>query len=131
MELINIPTKLYRVGKRIADDQGLWYDKDGNYTGLIHTVPGAAAAALPMGFDPIFRADGQRWISVTDTPAALPNWFSRDDMRVLFPRGYDVMEIEVLRYRRFFFEGFQHEVYSKDDEISIRVLDPALIWEGW
>lgn len=131
MEMINTPSTLYRVGKRNADDEGLWYDKDGNYTGKIHTVPGAVAAGLPMGFDPIFRTDGHQWISVTDTPDALPNWFSVGDMSILFRRGYDVLEITVERYRRFFFEGFQHEVYSKADEISMRVLHPTVIWKDW
>lgn len=119
-------TKLYRVG----NTQGLWYDADGNYTGLIHKLEDGAAGALPMGFDPIFRTDGQKWISVTTSLETLRNWFSEADMRELLPQGYVVEEIDALRHRQVSFEGFSHEVYSARDAISIRTIDPTLLYPG-
>jgi hypothetical protein len=131
VEHIHGQRKLYRVGRRNCDDQGLWYDSDGNYTGLIHTVPGSAAAMLPMGLHPVFRSGGFEWISVTDTKEMLPLWFTVRDMHILHPRGYDVLEIDVDYYRRLHFDSYSHEVYARGAERYIKVLSPGEIWKDW
>lgn len=130
IEFINKPGLLYRVGK--ADDQadGLWYDADGKETGLIHTLKNAAAASLPMGPHPLFRVDGCKWISATDTRAMLRQWFSYGDILELLDRGYEVFEIEVRNYRRFFFPGYAHEVFCKEQVIDRRVIDPEEVYPG-
>lgn len=129
-EIIDIPSRVYRVGHH-THREGLWYDRDGNPTGRIHTVPGAAAAALPMGLHPVFWAEGSRWQSVTDTPLMLKNWFSVEDMRHLLPRGYQVFEIEVSRYRRLRFKdyGYAHEVIRPEDTLSVWAIPPETIYE--
>lgn len=127
MEKIEKRAKLYRVGRDTFDD-GLWYDRHGNETGIIHTIPFAAAAALPMGPNPIFRSDGRQWISCTDTIAMLRVWFSVENLRWLLDHGYQVQEIEVERYRRVTFPMFEHEVFCREDVIAIASIDPSLVY---
>ncbi|RUW57118.1 hypothetical protein [Mesorhizobium sp. M8A.F.Ca.ET.021.01.1.1] len=124
IELIEGRAKVYRVG-HMADSQGLWYDAEGSATGLIHTLDGAQAAALPMGPHPYFRAFQSRWISVTDSMANLCNWFSVKDCLQLINRDYSLLEIDTDRHARFHFpdRGYSHEVYRMADVIRIRTLD--------
>lgn len=126
---IEAPGKLYRVGHWL-DTKGLWYDANGKPTGLIHTIPGAVAASLPMGHHDVFRSDGGEWISTTDTPEALPIWFSPADMQKLWERGFRVMEFDVKRYRRFHFDeyGYSHEVLTHSDVLGCQFIDPAPIF---
>jgi len=126
-EIFDQHALLYRVGKREGSD-GLWYDQDGNWTGKIHKLKDGAAAALPMGPHPIFRADGHRWISVTDSLFNLRRWFSESDMRELLAQDYQVFEIEVFGYRRFHFETYSHEVCSAHQTYRTKAIDPALLY---
>lgn len=127
IEIIRQRATLYRVG-RADNAQGLWYDGQGAYTGLIHNLKDGAAGALPMGFDPIFRAEGRRWISVTESLETLKRWFSEQDMRELLPQGYVVQEIDAVEHRRYFFEGFNHEVYADGDALAVRAIDPSRLY---
>lgn len=128
-EIITTPGTLYRVGKRLGQD-GLWYDKDGNETGLIHKLKEGNAKALPMGQHPIFREDGYHWISTTDTTDMLPMWFSENDMKELIAQDYEVFKIEVIGYRRFHFEGYSHEVFSVHQMLSMDAIDPNIVYPG-
>ncbi len=130
IEELEGPRRVYRVGHRLHNE-GLWYDRDGSPTGRIHTVPGAAAAALPMGLHPVFWDGGRRWQSVTDTPETLKHWFSAGDMAHLLPRGYQVFEITVAKYRRLHFEnyGYSHEVICPEDTIYILPIAAEAIYE--
>lgn len=122
IELINDPAKLYRIGRRDGLAGSLWYDDEGRETGLIHSMPGAAAGALPMGPDPVFRTDGVKWISCTDSEEMLLNWFSVADAAELMRRGYVLQEISVRNYRRFHFPQFSHEVFCEEQVIGRRVM---------
>lgn len=128
-EIIHTPGTLYRVGKRLGQD-GLWYDKDGNETGLIHKLKEGNAKLLPMGKHPIFSSDGYQWISTTDTTEMLPMWFSENDMKELIDQDYEVFKIEVSGYRRFHFEGYSHEVFSVHQMLSMDAIDPDVVYPG-
>lgn len=94
---------------------GLWYDAAARFTGLIHTLPDAQSASLPMGWDPAFH-EGGHWISATDTLADLLVWFSVEDLRILQGRGYRIMAHDVVLYRRM--NG--HEAFRWDDVVRSR-----------
>jgi len=128
-EIISVPSTLYRVGRRLGQD-GLWYDKEGRETGLIHKLTEGNAGALPMDPHPIFNSDGYKWISTTDTVEMLPHWFSENDMRELLDQDYEVFKIEVSGYRRFNFEVYSHEVFSVHQMISMEAIDPTIVYPG-
>lgn len=123
VEKIERAGTLYRVGKPNSH-QGLWYDEAGRETRLIDSLSDGQARHLPMGPDPVFRADGRSWISVTDSLPALARWFSLADMMELHARGYQVEAIKVARYRRLIFRTFAHEVYCREDAVSFATLPP-------
>lgn len=131
-EFFQLPTKLYRVGRMTTGDyKGLWYDDDGQYTGDIHKLEGAAAAALPMGRHPIFTDAGTKWVSTTDQLSTLAMWFSASDMRQLYPQGYRIMEIDVPSYRRLHFDGYSHEVFDIGQMIGWNEIDPSKLYPNW
>lgn len=126
-EIIDTPAMLYRVGKRLGHD-GLWYDSDGKQTGLIHKLTEGNAGKLPMGVHPIFRSDGYKWISTTDSIDMLKHWFSLKDMQELLQQDYQIMQIEVSGYRRFDFEVYSHEVCSAHQVLDVTSLDPTILY---
>lgn len=123
VEHIERRTCLYRAGRRDGG-QGLWYDADGRETGIVHTLKGASAAALPMGPHPVFRADGGKWISTAENLRDLGFWFSQADMVEMVGLGYELQEIEVERYRILHFPEYSHPVFRAEDVIEIRIIDP-------
>jgi len=129
--IINVPGVLYRVGQRLGGD-GLWYDKNGNYTGKIHKLKEGKAGLLPMGAHPIFNSDNQQWVSTTDSIEMLRNWFSETDMVELLQQDYKVVKIHVNGYRRFDFDfgdvKYSHEVCSKEQVVGLNVIDPRILY---
>lgn len=123
VETVDRPACLYRVGCRDGRD-GLWYNAEGQETGIIHTLAEGNAAALPMGPHPVFRADGRHWISTAETLHDLGFWFSQNDMLELIALGYAAEEIKVQRYRILHFPTYSHPVYCAEDEIEVRIIDP-------
>lgn len=127
-EIIDGHAFLYRVGARNLTADGLWYDSEGREIGIIHTLTEGSAGALPMGPHPIFRTDGYKWTSVTDSIDNLRFWFSEQDMKELLEMDYEVLEIEVHGYRRFHFETYSHEVFSDHQLINIRSIDASILY---
>ena len=73
----------YRVSHRDTN-QGLWYDRKGNFTGLIHTeLNFCKNKDLQMPFDPELVG----WLSATKTLEELFNWFTKEDIKLLETRG--------------------------------------------
>lgn len=80
--------KYYRVAN-LETNQGLWYDMDGNFTGLIHDKYNFCLnTELPMPFDP----DLVGWLSATDSLDELYMWFPPEDIKKLEEYGYRVFE---------------------------------------
>lgn len=76
----------YRIGHSDSGN-GLWYDRDGNWTGLAIDKYQLQSNQIPMGFD----KNIQGWISVTDSVDDLYKWFTREEMGVLANHGYEVI----------------------------------------
>lgn len=85
--------RFYRVGN-ITTEQGLWYDFEGNFTGLIHNKFNFCKNhALPMPFDENVIG----YLSATDDYETLFFWFTKEDI------------VELQKY------GYQISVYESDD----------------
>ena len=66
----------YRVSNT-ETNQGLWYDMEGNFTGLIHTKFNFCLNhELPMPYDKEIVG----WLSTTDELDALLHWFTKEDI---------------------------------------------------
>jgi len=101
----------YRVCS-IDSLQGLWYDFDGNFTGLIHDKFNFCANhELRMDFDPELVG----WLSAVEELEHLWQWFSKDDVKKLQEHGYYIYQFEASQHK--FYERFQHLVIKQ--ELSI------------
>lgn len=85
----------YRVANN-ETKQGLWYNQEGEFTGLIHNeFDFCMNHELPMPYD----KDIVGWLSSTDSLQDLFNWFSREDIRQLEEHGYYITTYEATKYR--------------------------------
>jgi hypothetical protein len=88
-----------KIFYRIADNktkQGLWYDYDGKFTGLIHDkFAYCNASQLPMPFDE--RLVG--WLSATDKLETLFLWFSKEEIKSLEEHGYELTVYEATDFK--------------------------------
>lgn len=105
--------KFYRVSN-IVTQQGLWYDIDGNFTGLIHDrFNFCLNNALPMDFDQELVG----YLSATPSLDTLYKWFTKDDIIELQKHDYYIHVYESDDYK--FYERFQHDVISKENSLLI------------
>tara|TARA_R110000851_G_scaffold47424_1_gene115039 strand:- start:19719 stop:20075 length:357 start_codon:yes stop_codon:yes gene_type:complete len=87
--------QFYRVAN-IKTNQGLWYDFEGNFTGLIHNeLDFCTNNELPMPYD----KDIIGWLSATDTLENLWFWFTKEDIAQLEEHGYYITLFEATDYR--------------------------------
>ena len=87
--------KFYRVSN-LDTKQGLWYDMDGNFTGLIHTKYNFCMNTdLEMPFD----TECIDYLSATDDINTLFNWFTVEDISQLRTFGYEIVEYESEDYK--------------------------------
>lgn len=78
--------------------QGLWYDYQGKFTGLIHYLYSFCKnQSLKMPYD----AELVGFLSATDTIESLFNWFSREDIIKLQQYGYFIYEYEATNAREY------------------------------
>lgn len=85
----------YRVANT-ATNQGLWYDSDGTFTGLIHNeLNFCKNNELQMPFD----KDIVGWLSATDNLDDLWFWFSKEDIEQLEKHGWFITIYEAEKYR--------------------------------
>lgn len=89
------PKVFYRVGT-VTGHQGLWYDRDGNFTGLIHSkYQHLKSSKLEMPFDPNVVG----FLSATQTLEELHEWFSEWCIEQLRPFGFVVLEYVATDYK--------------------------------
>jgi len=101
----------YRVSN-LETKQGLWYDFNGGFTGLIHNdFKFCANSTLEMDFDETI----QGYLSTTDKLDTLFNWFTKDDILKLQDHNYFIHEYEALDYK--FYDRFQHWLIHRDSSI--------------
>lgn len=85
----------YRVSNT-KTNQGLWYDMEGKFTGLIHTKFNFCLNhELPMPYDKEIVG----WLSTTDELDALWHWFTKEDISKLEEHGYFIHIYEATKYR--------------------------------
>jgi len=89
--------------------QGLWYNYDGSFTGLIHDKFNFCKnTELKMDFDPELVG----WLSATNKLEDLWAWFSEDDIKELQKHDWYIYKYMVDDYK--FYDRFQHYVISQE-----------------
>lgn len=87
--------EFYRVANT-ATNQGLWYDADGTFTGLIHNeFKFCTNNELQMPFD----KDIVGWLSATEKLEELWFWFTKEDIEQLERHGWFITIYEAEKYR--------------------------------
>lgn len=106
----------YRVANT-ETGQGLWYDQQGNFTGLIHSEFNFCLHKdLKMDFDPELSG----YLSATDSLEDLHKWFPKEDIKRLQDFGYSIHVYESADYK--FYERFQHLVINQESAVLINKL---------
>jgi len=104
----------YRVANNTSN-QGLWYDIDGNFTGLIHEKYSFCRSnVLPMPFD----ENVVGYLSCTDTLDELYEWFPKEDIVQLEEHGYFLTVYESEDYR----EYENHWVFNQNNATFIQII---------
>ena len=87
--------KFYRVSN-IETKQGLWYNIDGEFTGLIHNKYNFCMNSnLEMPYD----LECIDYLSATDDIETLFLWFTIEDIEQLSNHGYSIVEYESENYK--------------------------------
>lgn len=107
----------YRVCN-LETKQGLWYNYDGIFTGLIHEAFNFCQnSTLAMDFDEELCG----YMSVTDDYDDLFKWFSKEDILKLQEHGYFIHEYQSDDFR--FYERFQHFVVNQETATLVRKIE--------
>lgn len=100
----------YRIG--IETEQGLWYDKSGQFTGLIHNKYNwCNASKLQMPFDKEIVG----YLSVADSLEHLYQWFSKEEILKFQKEGFFILEYLSNDFK--FYEPYQHNVINQNSSI--------------
>lgn len=107
----------YRVCN-LDTKQGLWYNYEGNFTGLIHNdFNFCQNSSLEMEFD----EDIVGYISVTDDYDSLFHWFTKEEILKLQEHGYYIHVYESDDHR--FYERFQHYIVNQDSAVLVKRIE--------
>ena len=105
----------FRVGS-LETNQGLWYNMDGEFTGLIHDKFNFCQNKnLQMPFDENMVG----YLSTVDKLEDLFTWFSKSDILKLYPYGYRIMEYLANDYK--FYNG--HWLINRDSSKFIKIIE--------
>lgn len=100
----------YRIG--IDNEQGLWYNKAGQFTGLIHNeFSWMNASQLQMPFD----TEIQGYLSVADSLEHLYQWFSKEEIIKLQKQGFYIYEYAANDFK--FYHPYQHNAINQSTSI--------------
>ena len=89
--------KYYRVSDT-RTNQGLWYDMNGKFTGLIH---GKFSFCANSNFEMPFDEGLVGWLSATDSLDELFEWFPKFDIIRLQNFGYKICEYEATEIKEY------------------------------
>lgn len=105
----------YRVG--VETKEGLWYDKEGNFTGLIHTeFSWCNASKLEMPFDNELVG----YLSVADSLEHLYQWFSKLELLKLQSQNFFIYEYLASDYK--FYDMYKHNVINQKSSIINNII---------
>lgn len=100
----------YRVG--VETQEGLWYNRDGKFTGLIHTkFSWCNASNLHMPFEKQLIG----YLSVADSLQHLYQWFSKEELLKLQEMDFKIYEYRATDYK--FYDLYQHNVINEKTSI--------------
>lgn len=98
--------------------QGLWYQSDGSFTGLIHDkFDFCHNNKLKMDFDEELVG----WLSAVNNLDDLWNWFTKEEIKELQKHGWFIYEYRAEDSK--FYERFQHLVIKQNTSRVIRKLE--------
>ena len=101
----------YRVANN-ETQQGLWYDFNGNFTGLIHeTFNFCKNSSLSMPFD----SEISGWLSATETLDELYNWFPKEDLIKLEKQGYFITVYQASDFKK----SHNHWIISQETSLVV------------
>jgi hypothetical protein len=101
----------YRVCNPLTE-QGLWYDFQGQFTGLIHDwFKFCQNHELRMDYDPEICG----YLSAVESLEDLYKWFSVEDIKKLQEHGWAIHEYQASNYK--FYERFQHPIICQKTSI--------------
>jgi hypothetical protein len=104
----------YRIGT--DSTEGLWYNKEGKHTGLIHTeFSWLGASSLIMPFEPELVG----YISVADSLEHLYSWFKKDEILKLQDVGFSILEYISDDYK--FYELYKHNVINQNSILHNKI----------
>lgn len=104
----------YRVAN-VTTNQGLWYNIDGEFTGLIHKKYSFCRSnILPMPFDENVIG----YLSCTDTLEELFEWFPKEDIIKLEEHGYYLTVYESIDYKPY----HNHWVFNQYNATVIKTI---------
>lgn len=107
----------YRVAN-VDTGQGLWYNRAGEFTGLIHSeFSFCGASVVKMPHDPEIVG----YLSVTDSLAELLKWFSKADLFRLQNYGYRTSEYLSSDFK--FYSCNSHYVIAEASAVFVRHVD--------
>jgi len=102
-----------------GSQQGLWYDYEGKFIGLIHDeFSFCSNSELEMPYDNELIG----WLSATDSLESLWNWFTEEDIKQLQNHGWYIHKYEVSAYK--FYDKFQHYVICQN---TSKVVDKIIL----
>jgi hypothetical protein len=105
--------RFYRLAN-LSKQEGLWYDFEGKFTGLIHDkFSFCANSTLAMDFDEALIG----YLSATPSLESLYTWFPKEDIMALQEHGYVVCIYEADDH--FFYDKFQHYVINQQTSVLI------------
>ena len=105
----------YRVG--VETKEGLWYDKEGKFTGLIHTeFKWCNASQLQMPFEEQLVG----YLSVADSLEHLYQWFSKQELLKLQELNFNIYEYKALDYK--FYDLYKHNVINQESSIINNII---------
>ncbi len=106
----------YRVGNPLTE-QGLWYDMEGRFTGLIHDkFKFCQAAGLLMPYDPELVG----FLSATESLEELYKWFPEAEIKQLQEMGLRVHVYEAENVK--FYAPYQHKVIEQKTSRLVETL---------
>jgi len=109
------PKLFYRVAN-VESQQGLWYNFNGEFTGLIHNeFKFCTNHNLPMPFTPELVG----WLSATETLEELFFWFTEQDITELEKFGFKITLYEANEYK--IFEN--HWIIKQDESVVKEILN--------
>ena len=109
------PKIFYRVCNQ-ETLRGMWYDYQGEFTGLIHDEEFnfCTHKDLKMDFDPSLIG----WLSATDTLDKLFEWFPKEEIIKLQKFGWFLHEFEATQYK--YYDPFQHMLIEQKTSKMIK-----------